>query len=185
MISLKWPSNNGSSTGYDVPSPDACIKYLAYIPRENKVEILTLFYYTERSNLEDSSSYGGGGGYRGGSGGYGGGGRRFGGNRFGGPRPFKPSPVRVGEEYEVKIESMSKRGDSGVARVQGLVIFVASTKVGDSVKIRITKVGRGYATAEVAGQAAAGEAVAEAPTADAEESGDMESETEEEEETNE
>lgn len=133
--------------------------------------------------MEDSSSYGGG--YRGGSGGYGGGGRRFGGQgRFGGPRPFKPSPVRVGEEYDVKIESMSKRGDSGVARVQGLVIFVAGTKVGDSVKIRITKVGRGYATAEVAGQAAAGEA-AEAPMAEPEESGDMESETEEEEETNE
>jgi predicted RNA-binding protein with TRAM domain len=93
--------------------------------------------------------------------------------------------VRVGEEYEVKIESMSKRGDSGVARVQGLVIFVAGTKVGDSVKIRITKVGRGYATAEVAGQAAAGEAVAVAPAAQPEESGAMESETEEEEETNE
>jgi predicted RNA-binding protein with TRAM domain len=134
--------------------------------------------------LEDSSSYGGGGGYRGGSGGgYGGGGRRFGGgNRFGGPKPFKPSPVRVGEEYDVKIESMSKRGDSGVARVQGLVIFVAGTNVGDSVKIRITKVGRGYATAEVAGQAAAGEAVAEAPTEEHEESGDMDSDAEEEEE---
>ena len=131
--------------------------------------------------MEDSSSYGGGG-YRGGSGGYGGGGGR----RFGGPRPFKPSPVRVGEEYDVKIESMSKRGDSGVARVQGLVIFVAGTKVGDSVRIRITKVGRGYATAEVAGQAAAGEAAAEeAPMAEPEESGDMESGTEEEEETNE
>jgi predicted RNA-binding protein with TRAM domain len=129
--------------------------------------------------LEDSSSYGGGG-YRGGSGGYGGGGGR----RFGGPRPFKPSPVRVGEEYDVKIESMSKRGDSGVARVQGLVIFVAGTKVGDSVKIRITKVGRGYATAEVAGQAAAGEAAAEAPAAEPEESGVMDSGAEEE-ETNE
>jgi predicted RNA-binding protein with TRAM domain len=126
--------------------------------------------------LEDSSSYGGGG-YRGG---YGGGGGR----RFGGPRPFKPSPVRVGEEYDVKIESMSKRGDSGVARVQGLVIFVAGTKVGDSVKIRITKVGRGYATAEVAGQAAAVEAAAEAPAAEPEESGVMDSGAEQE-ETNE
>jgi predicted RNA-binding protein with TRAM domain len=147
---------------------------------ENKVEILTCSYYTERSNLEDSSSYGGGGGYRGGSGGYGGGGRRFGGNRFGGPRPFKPSPVRVGEEYDVKIESMSKRGDSGVARVQGLVIFVAGTNVGDNVKIRITKVGRGYATAEVAGQAAEG-AAAEAQAVESEESGDMDSDAEEEE----
>ena len=136
--------------------------------------------------MEDSSSYGGGGGYRGGSGGgYGGGGRRFGGNRFGGPRPFKPSPVRVGEEYDVKIESMSKRGDSGVARVQGLVIFVAGTNVGDSVKIRITKVGRGYATAEVAGQAAAGEASTEAPVSESEESGELDSGSEEEEETNE
>lgn len=79
---------------------------------------------------------------------------------------------------------MSKRGDSGVARVQGLVIFVAGTKVGDSVRIKITKVGRGYATAEVAGQAAAGETVAEAPMAEPEEGGAMESETEEE-ETNE
>lgn len=95
--------------------------------------------------MEDSSGYGGGGG------------RSFGRPRFGGPRPFRPSPVRVGEEYEVKIESLSKRGDSGVARVQGLVIFVVGTKVGDSVKIKITKVGRGYATAEVAGGAAAGE----------------------------
>lgn len=73
---------------------------------------------------------------------------------------------------------MSKRGDSGVARVQGLVIFVAGTNIGDSVKVRITKVGRGYATAEVAGQAAAGEAVAEAPPA---ESGGSDSDTEEEE----
>ena len=71
--------------------------------------------------------------------------------------------MRVGEEYDVKIESMSKRGDSGVARVQGLVIFVVGTKVGDSVKVRITKVGRGYATAEVAGQGAAARETMEAP----------------------
>jgi predicted RNA-binding protein with TRAM domain len=47
---------------------------------------------------------------------------------------------------------MSKRGDAGVAKVEGLVIFVSGTKVGDSVRIRITKVGRGYATAEIASQ---------------------------------
>lgn len=75
----------------------------------------------------------------------------YGSSRFGGPRPFKPSPVHVGEEYDVKIESLSKRGDSGVARVQGLVIFVTGTKVGDAVKVRISKVGRGYATAELLG----------------------------------
>jgi predicted RNA-binding protein with TRAM domain len=76
---------------------------------------------------------------------------------FAGPRPFRPSPVRVGEEFDVKIESMSKRGDAGVAKVEGLVIFVTGTKVGDSVRIRITKVGRGYATAEIAGASTANE----------------------------
>lgn len=65
-------------------------------------------------------------------------------------RPFRAAPVKVGEEFEVKIESMSRRGDAGVAKVEGLVIFVAGTKVGDDVRIRITKVGRGYATADVA-----------------------------------
>jgi predicted RNA-binding protein with TRAM domain len=100
---------------------------------------------------EQRGSYGssGGGGYGGGRG-YGGdyGGRGRGG--YGAARPFRPTPVKVGEEFDVKIESMSKRGDAGVAKVEGLVIFIAGTKVGDSVKIRITKVGRGYATAEIA-----------------------------------
>src|SRR2546425_7785745 len=83
-------------------------------PRENKVEILTCFYITERSNLEDSSSYGGSdSGYRGGSSGYGGGGgRRVGGKRFWGAKPFWPSPVPGGGEYHVKIEALSKKGDT-------------------------------------------------------------------------
>jgi len=91
---------------------------------------------------------GGGGGY-GGARGYGGdyGGRGRGGY---GARPFRPTPVKVGEEFDVKIESMSKRGDAGVAKVEGLVIFIAGTKIGDIVRVRITKVGRGYATAEIA-----------------------------------
>ena len=99
---------------------------------------------------EQRGSYGSGGGGYGGGRGYGGdyGGRGRGG--YGGARPFRPTPVKVGEEFDVKIESMSKRGDAGVAKVEGLVIFIAGTKVGDSVKIRITKVGRGYATAEIA-----------------------------------
>ncbi|HEX6562023.1 MAG TPA: TRAM domain-containing protein [Nitrososphaera sp.] len=70
--------------------------------------------------------------------------------RFGGPRPFRLAPLSVGQEYDVTIESMSRRGDSGVAKIQGLVIFVAGAKVGDSVRIRITKVGSGFATAEIA-----------------------------------
>lgn len=111
-------------------------------------------------NRESRSSEGGygesrGGGYRSDRayGGYGGRGR----GGFPGPRPFRPSPVKVGEEFDVRIESMSKRGDAGVAKVEGLVIFVTGTKVGDSVRIKITKVGRGYATAEIAGENASAE----------------------------
>ncbi len=58
-----------------------------------------------------------------------------------------PSPVKVGEEHEVTIEEISRRGD-GIAKIQGFVIFVPRTKVGDRVKIRITRVSRRYATAE-------------------------------------
>lgn len=72
--------------------------------------------------------------------------RRPGFRRF---KTFRPSPVRAGEEYDVKIESMSRRGDSGVAKIQGLVVFVGGTKVGDEVKVKIIRVGLGYATGEV------------------------------------
>jgi predicted RNA-binding protein with TRAM domain len=61
-------------------------------------------------------------------------------------------PVKVGEEYDVKIEAMSKRGDAGVAKIEGMVIFVANTKEGDKVKIKISRVGMGYAIAEVVQQ---------------------------------
>ena len=133
---------------------------------------------------EQRGSYGssGGGGYRGerGYGGnYGGGGR----GGFGGTRAFRPAPVKVGEEFEVKIESMSKRGDAGVAKVEGLVIFVAGTKVGDGVKIRITKVGRGYATAEIAAGSENASQIASEPSGEDTASGSS-STTENHEETN-
>ena len=115
---------------------------------------------------EQRGSYGGsGGGYRG-ERGYGGGyGGRSGGG-FGGTRPFRPAPVKVGEEFEVKIESMSKRGDAGVAKVEGLVIFVAGTNEGNTAKIRITKGGRGYATAEIAATSDTTSQIASEPSAE-------------------
>ena len=71
-------------------------------------------------------------------------------------RSFK-IPVKVGEDYDVKIEAMSKRGDSGVAKIEGMVIFVANTKVGDQVKIKIKRVGMGYAIADLVQQQSAQE----------------------------
>jgi len=73
-------------------------------------------------------------------------------NRFRVSRPPVSSPVKVGEEYQVAIEDMSKRGDSGVTRIGGIVVFVDNTNIGDSVKIRIVTVGDRYATGKVLDQ---------------------------------
>jgi len=63
---------------------------------------------------------------------------------------FRPkAPVEVGKEYEADIIEMSHRGDAGVAKIQGFVIFVAGAKPGDHVKFKITRVGRRFATAEI------------------------------------
>ena len=72
------------------------------------------------------------------------------GNRFGGSKAPK-TPVSVGEEYNVKIEEMSRQG-MGVAKINGFVILVNNTRPGDRVMIRITKVGSGFAAAEVFSQ---------------------------------
>ena len=59
----------------------------------------------------------------------------------------KVAPVKVGESYDVSIDDIAKEGD-GIARVEGFVIFVPQTKVGDKVKITVNKVMRKFAIAE-------------------------------------
>ena len=61
----------------------------------------------------------------------------------------KVAPVKVGESYDVSIDDIAKEGD-GIARVEGFVIFVPQTKVGDKVKITENKVMRKFAIAEKA-----------------------------------
>lgn len=61
---------------------------------------------------------------------------------------IRPAPVEEGKEYEVKIEDVGREGD-GLARIENFVVFVPGTKVGDQVKIRITKVLRRMAIGEV------------------------------------
>ena len=75
--------------------------------------------------------------------------RRFGARReFRGERRFPPKPVEVGKEYEVDVKEKSRRGE-GIARIKGLVTFIPNTKPGDHVKIRITRISRRFAEAEV------------------------------------
>jgi predicted RNA-binding protein with TRAM domain len=83
---------------------------------------------------------------------YGGGGsnRSYGNNRSFSPyRRYPPAPVEIDQEYDVKIEAMSRQGNAGIARIQGLVIFVDGTKVDDNVRIKIKKIGRGHAIGEI------------------------------------
>ena len=58
------------------------------------------------------------------------------------------APVDVGETYEVTIEDIAREGD-GIDRVEGFVIFVHNTQVGDKVNIKSTRVLRKYTFAEL------------------------------------
>lgn len=59
----------------------------------------------------------------------------------------KTAPIQEGEEYDVKIEDVGKEGD-GITRIEGFVVFVPDTKVGDEVKVKITSVRRRFGFAE-------------------------------------
>jgi len=112
------------------------------------------------------------------------GGGRFGGNRNGGGGMRGGgmggggfSPVKVGEELDVKIEAVGEKGD-GIAKKNGFVIFVPGVHEGDQVRIRITKVFRKMAFAEVIGEAQG--STEAAPEAAESEGGESEEEAEEE-----
>ncbi len=95
---------------------------------------------------------------------------RRGGRNFG-PGRFPPKPVEIGKEYDVEILELSRRGE-GIARIKGFVCFVPKTKPGDKVRIRITRISRRFAEAEVVGEAAEGEETEEAETETALEEGE-------------
>ena len=58
-----------------------------------------------------------------------------------------PKPVKTGEEYDVKITEVGSKGD-GIARIKNFVIFVAGTRKGEDVRIRITEVHNTFAVAK-------------------------------------
>jgi len=65
---------------------------------------------------------------------------------------FPPKPVEIGKEYDVEIQETSRRGE-GIARIKGLVTFIPNAKPGDHLKIRITRISRRFAEAEIVGKA--------------------------------
>lgn len=66
-----------------------------------------------------------------------------------GPARSMAKPVEEGKEYDVDVKELSRRGE-GIARIEGFVVFVPNTKVGDRVKVRITKITERFASAIVA-----------------------------------
>jgi predicted RNA-binding protein with TRAM domain len=59
-------------------------------------------------------------------------------------------PVEVGNEYDVEITDRGKSGTAdGIAKIQGLVIFVKDGRVGYKVRIKITGIGERYAKADL------------------------------------
>lgn len=62
----------------------------------------------------------------------------------------KEKPVKVGDEMDVTISEVSRRGD-GVTRVQGFVIFIPTGKQGQQARIRVTTIKPNFAIAEIVG----------------------------------
>lgn len=62
------------------------------------------------------------------------------------------APVNVGDELDVTIEAVGEKGD-GIAKKSGFVLFVPSTKQGERIRIRVTKVLRKVGFAEKIGEA--------------------------------
>ena len=48
-------------------------------------------------------------------------------------------PVEEGGVYDVTIQDIARQGD-GIARIEGFVVFVPGTKVGDEVRIKVERV---------------------------------------------
>lgn len=62
----------------------------------------------------------------------------------------KPKPVKLGEEYDVKITDIGAKGD-GITKVENFIIFVHGVKKGEECRIRIKEVANKFAIAEKVG----------------------------------
>jgi predicted RNA-binding protein with TRAM domain len=62
--------------------------------------------------------------------------------------PSGPKPVAVGEEYDVSISDISRRGD-GIAKIEGFIIFVPGAKTGQRLRIKVVEVANRFARAQI------------------------------------
>src|SRR3989442_12203996 len=108
--------------------------------------------YSRSGGGSSGGSYGrggGGGSYGRGGGGGGGGGDDRGYDRDRGQdRNRGPAPVEEGQEVDVTIDSVGKRGD-GIAPINNFLVFEPGANQSDQVKSRITPLKGNFATGEV------------------------------------
>jgi predicted RNA-binding protein with TRAM domain len=55
--------------------------------------------------------------------------------------------VKENQELEVVIDDIGSRGD-GISKIQGFLIFVPRSKIGERVRVKILSVGEKFAVAE-------------------------------------
>ena len=55
-------------------------------------------------------------------------------------------PIGEGETYNVTIQDIARLGD-GIARIEGFVVFVPGTEIGDEIQIKLEKVFPNFAFA--------------------------------------
>ena len=63
-------------------------------------------------------------------------------------RYVKKCPVEIGQEYEVNITETTPNG-TGIARIKGFLVLIDDTKLGDHIKVTITKTEPLNAEAEI------------------------------------
>jgi predicted RNA-binding protein with TRAM domain len=75
--------------------------------------------------------------------------RRFGSQRrYRSDRPIlKMAPVKENQEIELVIDDIGSKGD-GIAKIEGFLIFVPRSKIGERLRVRILSVGENFAVAE-------------------------------------
>lgn len=81
--------------------------------------------------------------------------RRFDNRQSGGGGNYQDRfvPVKVGDEATVTIEAVGEKGD-GLAKIKGFVVFVPGGKQGQTVKVRVSRVLKKVAFAEIVGEGA-------------------------------
>ncbi|MBI2076337.1 MAG: TRAM domain-containing protein [Candidatus Aenigmarchaeota archaeon] len=88
----------------------------------------------------------------------------------------KPKPVKVGQEYDVKISDVGAKGD-GITKIENFIVFVPGAKKGEECRVKIKEVSNRFAIGEKVGGSQ--------PAEETEEAGEQAEEVEAEEATEE